>query len=76
MTKGSTWQVTDLLSDQQNINNAGQAVTGVVIYFITGDGNEGSVFLANTRFTPKNAEIAVQAQANLLDEVGRLARTE
>lgn len=69
----SGWRVTDQVTDQVQNTRAGATVTGVMVYFITGDGNEGSVFIANQHYNAKNVRRAVQSHANLLDEVGALA---
>lgn len=70
--KKPTWQVTGLLTDQIEINQAGNAVVGVRAYFITAHGNEGVVFLPNTRFNKDNAHAAITEQAKTLDEIGQL----
>lgn len=69
----SGWKITDQVTDQVQNTRAGATVTGVMVYFITGEGNEGSVFIVNQHYNAKNVRKAVQAQANLLDEVGNLA---
>jgi hypothetical protein len=68
----SGWRVTDQLTDQVIITQAGLAVTGVQVFFITGDGNTGSVFVANNHYTPKVVQEAIKAQAALVDTIGVL----
>lgn len=70
------WRVTGQVSDQVQVTQAGATVTGVIVYFITGEGNEGSVFIANQHYNVKNVEKAVHAQAQLIDQVGRLGHGE
>jgi hypothetical protein len=68
----SGWRVTDQVTDQVQNTRAGAVVVGVQVYFQTGEGNEGSVFLANQHYNAKNVHKAISAQAKLIDEVGRL----
>lgn len=71
----SGWTVTAQLTDQVIVTAAGQAVTGVQIFFITGDGNEGSVFIAQNHYNPKVVKPAIHAQAALIDTIGKLNST-
>lgn len=71
MAQDHGWKITDQAADQIQNTRAGNTVTGVIVYFITGDGNEGSVFIANQHYNVKNVRTAVEAQARLMDEVGR-----
>lgn len=68
----SGWTVTAQVTDQIVNTNAGQTVVGAYVYFITGDGNEGSVFIPDTHYNAATVKAAVEAKAALLDEVGRL----
>lgn len=72
-THHSGWIVTAQLTDQVIVTAAGQAVTGVQIFFVTGKGNEGSVFIANNHYIPKVVKPAIHAQAALIDTIGELA---
>lgn len=67
------WQITSQLSDQFENTAAGQTVLGVRVYFITGNGNEGSVFVPQNLYTVRNVQERVRAQAQLLDDIGALA---
>lgn len=69
----SGWRVTSQLTDQVIITEAGKAVTGVQIFFITGDGNEGSVFVANNHYTTKVVRAAIHASAVQIDTIGVLS---
>lgn len=69
----SGWKITDQVTDQVKNTRAGATVTGVDVYFITGDGNEGSVFVMDQHYNAANVRKAVQAKANLIDEVGALS---
>jgi hypothetical protein len=70
-----TWQVTSQLTDQQTINGAGNVITGVRVYFITGQGNEGVVFVPDTIYNTKSAREMIAANARTLDDVGNLAQS-
>lgn len=70
----SGWRVTDQVTDQVQNTRAGAVVVGVQIYFMTGEGNEGSVFISNQHYNAKNVHKAISEQAKLIDEVGRLAQ--
>jgi len=67
------WQVVRQAPDQYDPNNLSNPVTGVIVYFVTGDGNEGSVFVPHTRYTAHNVQLAVAAQAKVVDDIGRLS---
>lgn len=67
----SGWRVTSQLTDQVIVTQAGQAVTGVQIFFTTGDGNEGSVFVAQNHYNPKTVKPLIHAQAGLIDTIGQ-----
>lgn len=69
----SGWIVTSQLTDQVILTDSGKAVTGVQIFFITGDGNEGSVFIANNHYTPKVVKPAIHASAAQIDTIGQLS---
>jgi hypothetical protein len=69
----SGWVVTSQLTDQVIVTAAGQAVTGVQIFFITGAGNEGSIFVANNHYTPKVVKPAIHAAAAQIDTIGQLS---
>lgn len=68
----TTYQVVRQAPDQYDPNNPGNPVVGVIVYFMTGEGNEGSIFVPQTRYTVKNVHQMVAAQAKIADEVGRI----
>jgi len=72
MARGSGWTVTSQLTDQYENTQSGQTLLGVRVYFVTGDGNEGSVFVPNNLYTTKNVTERIRAQAAAIDEVGKL----
>lgn len=72
---GSGWIVTGQATGQVVNTQAGQSVVGTEVYFVTGDGNEGSVFVPDNKYTARNVKQAIHERAALLDEVGRLTST-
>ncbi len=69
----SGWRVTGQATDQVINTDAGKTETGVYVYFVTGDGNSGVVFVANRHYNHKTVKKVVDAQAHLIDTVGNLA---
>lgn len=69
----SSWQVTDQVTDQVITTNAGQVVVGTYVYFLTGDGHRGSVFVPDDHYAVGNISKMIAAKAAILDEVGKLA---
>ena len=70
----ATWQVTGQNADQFETDGSGNPVTGYRVNFVTGNGNRGSVFVPADRYHDvKGTRVLIQAQANLMDEVGALA---
>lgn len=69
-----SWQVTRQRPDQIQTDQAGNTITGVVVYFTTGEGRESSVFVADTLYGNVDAvRNAVAAKADLVDQIGNLA---
>jgi len=59
-------------TDQYDFTNPGSPVLGTTIFYQTGAGNTGSVFIPQTRYSIKEVHKVVAAAAALLDEVGAL----
>lgn len=70
---GVKWEVTNQAADQVINTQAGQTIVGVIVYFVTGDGNEGSIFVPNSVY-PNTATVRemVHKQAVIVDRTGRL----
>jgi hypothetical protein len=68
-----TYTVTQQMPDQYDFSNAGNPTLGTVVYFTTGAGNSGSVFVAAAHYTVANVRTAVAAKAKLLDEVSAIS---
>lgn len=69
----SGWTVTAQVTDQVIVTNAGQTVVGTYVYFTTGDGNNGNVFVPDEHYSAKKVRQMVHAKAELIDEIGNLA---
>ena len=68
----ASWQVSRQAADQVDIAN-GDPVTGVRVFFVTGLGNAGSVFIPDAQYHNTAAvKEALQVQANQMDAVGTL----
>lgn len=67
------WTVTGQAPDQTVIGANGQVTTGTVVFFTTVNGNDGSVFVTDAHYRPAQVRAAIQAKANLIDEVGAMA---
>ncbi len=70
---GSGWKITAQLTDQVENTPSGQTLIGVRVYFITGNGNEGSVFVPNQQYSAKNVHSRVRRSAIELDEIGAMS---
>lgn len=72
MAPKHSWQVTSVVGDQVIPTQAGQTITGSYVYFLTGDGNEGSVFVPNAIFNHDTVERMVREAAIKLDRVASI----
>jgi hypothetical protein len=68
----ATWTVTGDIPDQYSSSGTGTPVLGHVISLITGNGHRGTIFVNNDQYTPTLVKAALQAQANLVDEINAL----
>lgn len=69
---GHSWRITRQIVDQTTNDDAGNTVVGAYIYFVTGDGNTGVVFIPNNLLNHDHVKATVKAQAKTLDTIGRL----
>lgn len=70
--QNTPWRITSQVADQTRNDNAGNTLVGSLIYFTTGGGNDGVVFVPDNMLTVKHIKTVVQAKANLMDEIGAL----
>lgn len=69
----ATWEVTRQAADQVSIETNGDPVTGTRIFFSTGKGNAGSVFIPDATYHNTTAvKEAIQAQATQMDAISAL----
>ncbi len=69
---GTGWTVTGQAPDQVIIGANGVVQTGTYVYFTTSGGNDGSIFVTDAHYHPAQIRKAIQARADLIDEVGAL----
>lgn len=68
----SGWVVTGQ-SESTIINDSNNVVSGVTVYFRTGNGTAGSVFVPQNLYTPDNVRAMIAQKAAQLDAVDRLS---
>jgi len=66
------WRVTSQVHDQVIPTDAGQAVTGSYVYFVTNNGNQASVFVPDATFSVEQVKRQVKDRAKLVDDIGEL----
>lgn len=71
----ATWRVTGDNPDQVWFV-AGQSVTGHLITFVTGAGNEGTVQVPDSDYVTARARPIIQAKANVVDEINAMHEGE
>ena len=72
MPAKEAWRVTSQAHDQVIVTQAGQSITGTYVYFLTGEGNEGSVFVPDPIYNEETVKAMVHDRAAKVDRVGRL----
>lgn len=70
-----TWQVTGQVHDQVIPTDAGQALTGTYVYFVTGIGETASVFIEDKVYSKQEVIERVKAHAQRVDDVRILSGT-
>jgi hypothetical protein len=71
----TTYTVTSQQPDQYDFTNPGNPVLGTIVYFTTGEGNTGTVFVPAARYKVDVVRTMVAHAAKLLDQVGSIAGT-
>ena len=67
-----TWTVTGQ-NEQTNIQPGGQPVKGMQVFFTTGGGHAGSVFVPYSQYTTANVRNLINPVAAQIDAVGALS---
>jgi len=70
----TTWRVTGQ-TEQTQIQPGGNPVRGVQVFYVTGAGHNGSVFVPYANYTPAFIQSAVGQAAAQMDAVGQLTGT-
>lgn len=71
-----SWAVTSQVTGQVVNDDAGNTIVGSYIYFTTGNGNKGSVFVPdNLQGNETYVKSAIRAQAKLLDDIGNYSQS-
>ena len=73
MATKRAWRITGQVSDQVINTQAGQTLTGTYVYYVTGNGNQGSVFVEDAVYSVQRVKEMVRDAAKRLDDVGELA---
>lgn len=68
----TSWSVTNQVEQTQVIG--GSPVKGVSVYYTTGAGHQGSVFVPYSQYTTDKVRAAVQAAAAQMDAIGMLSQ--
>lgn len=66
----TTYTVTRQVPDTYDFTVPGDPVLGVQVYFTTGGGNTGSVFIPHAKYNGEHVRAAVAAHAKLIDDIG------
>lgn len=72
MANETSWRVTGQVTDYQTLSSANEPITGVLVYFITGAGQRGSVLVPDDHYDPDTVAAMVGARAATLDQVAAL----
>lgn len=75
MARERTWQVTGQVHDQVIPTDAGQALTGTYVYFVTGLGEQASVFIEDKVYHKDTVTQAIKDHARKVDDVRELTGT-
>lgn len=67
----TSWQVTGQ-AERTDIAADGTPVRGMTVYFTTGAGHQGSVFVPAAQYTADNVRAMIAAAAARMDEIGSL----
>lgn len=69
----ATWSVNRQAADQIDLATSGDPVSGVRIFFTTGLGQTGSVFVPDTQYHNTGVvKEAIQLQADQMDRIAQL----
>jgi hypothetical protein len=75
MATTGTYTITRQATDQYNFDTPGNPVLGTQVYFTTGEGNQGSVFIPQAQYKETVIHTMVASYAKALDTVGKMTGT-
>jgi hypothetical protein len=75
MATAGTYTITRQATDQYDFTVPGNPVIGTQIYFTTGQGNQGSVFVPQSQYKETVIHSLVASYAKALDTVGGMTGT-
>jgi len=67
----TTWQVTGQ-TEYTQVAATGPPVQGVKVFYTTGQGHSGSVFVPYSTYSPATVRAAINTAAVTMDQVGQL----
>jgi hypothetical protein len=71
----TTYTVTRQTPDTYDFTVPGDPVLGTTVYFRTGGGNDGSVFIPANLYNGTHVRAAVAAKARLIDDISGITGT-
>jgi hypothetical protein len=71
----TTYTVTRQQPDVYDFTSPGDPVLGTQVYFTTGGGNSGSVFIPQSKYNGTHVRAAVAAAAKNMDDIGGIHGT-
>ena len=75
MAATGSYTITRQATDQYDFTVPGNPVIGTQVYFTTGEGNTGSVFIPQAQYKETVIHSLVAAYAKALDTVGNMTGT-
>lgn len=68
-----SYEVTNITTGQTVADQAGNVQVGNIVYYMTGEGNQDSVFVTDNRFNEDNVKAAIRPRAKRLDRISQLS---
>lgn len=73
MAPRHSYEVTNIVTGMTVADQAGNVQVGNYVYYITGQGNQDSVFVTDNRFNEDNVKAAIRPAVRRLDRISQLA---
>lgn len=68
-----SYQITGTIPDQTRLGGANNVIVGTLIYFLTGAGNSGVVFIPDNLLSEHHVKETVRAEVRKIDTLNALA---